>query len=149
LMWDPGAVPDADWTSSGTEVAHHLVLPDGSVRDLTLRKPLLAQLAEAGYSPADVSHLAFSHYHYDHTANANAFAHATWLVRRVEREAMFAAKPRRDFVALSSASLLGTLTTAVLRAELAVVERDVEFKTPDGTCDAAFFIQRTAPILEC
>jgi hypothetical protein len=29
-------------------------------------------------------------YHYDHTANANEFAGATWLVRRVEREAMFA-----------------------------------------------------------
>lgn len=38
-------------------------------------------------------HLAFSHYHYDHTANANAFAHATWIVRRVERDAMFSEKP--------------------------------------------------------
>jgi len=93
LMWDPGAVPDGDWTPTGRPVAHHLALRDGSERDLTLRKPLVAQLTEAGYSPADITHLAFSHYHYDHTANANAFAGATWLVRKVERDTMFAEEP--------------------------------------------------------
>ena len=92
LMWDPGAVPDADWTPTDAAVTHHLVLPDGSGRDLMLRKPLKTQLAEIGYSSADITHLAFSHYHYDHTANANAFAGATWLVRQVERDAMFAEK---------------------------------------------------------
>lgn len=93
LIWDAGAVPDADWTPTGAAVAHHLVLPDSGERDVTLRKPLLTQLAEVGYSPADITHLALSHYHYDHTANANAFADATWLVRQVERDAMFAEKP--------------------------------------------------------
>ena len=93
LIWDTGAVPDADWTPTGAAVAHHLVLPDSGERDLTLRKPLMTQLAEVGYSPADITHLALSHYHYDHTANANAFAGATWLVRKVERDAMFAEKP--------------------------------------------------------
>lgn len=93
LLWDLGAVPDADWTPTGAPVAHHLVLPDRAERDLTLRKPLLAQLSDAGYSPGDITHLAFSHYHFDHTANANAFAGATWLVRQVERDAMFADTP--------------------------------------------------------
>ncbi len=91
-MWDPGAVPDADWTPTGSPVTHHLALPDGSERDLTLRRGLAAQLAEVGYAPKDIAYLALSHYHYDHTANANAFAGATWLVRQVERDAMFAAK---------------------------------------------------------
>jgi N-acyl homoserine lactone hydrolase len=93
LIWDPGAVPDGDWTPTGAEVAHRVVLPDGATRDVKLRKRLVPQLAEAGYVPADITHLAFSHYHYDHTANANAFAGATWLVRKVERDAMFAEKP--------------------------------------------------------
>jgi N-acyl homoserine lactone hydrolase len=93
LMWDPGAVPDADWTPTGNPVTHHLVLPDGSERDLTLRKRLADQLAQAGYAPRDIEYLAFSHYHYDHTANANAFSGSTWLVRKVERDAMFAEKP--------------------------------------------------------
>ncbi len=93
LMWDAGAVPDLDWTPTGGPVTHHLVLPDGTERDLTLRKRLATQLDEAGYAAADIEYLAFSHYHYDHTANANAFAGATWLVRQVERDAMFAEKP--------------------------------------------------------
>ncbi len=93
LIWDPGAVPDADWTPTGAPVVHHLVLPDSGERDLTLRKPLMAQLSDVGYSAGDITHLAFSHYHYDHTANANAFAGATWLVRQVERDAMFAEQP--------------------------------------------------------
>ena len=53
----------------------------------------MAQLAEVGYKPADITHLALSHYHYDHTANANAFAKAVWLVRSNEYRAMFAEKP--------------------------------------------------------
>ena len=53
-------------------------------------RPFKAQLAELGYSPADINYLALSHYHYDHTANANDFAAATWLVRQDERDAMFA-----------------------------------------------------------
>jgi glyoxylase-like metal-dependent hydrolase (beta-lactamase superfamily II) len=93
LIWDPGAVPDAEWMPTGAPVVHHLVLPDSGERDLTLRKPLMAQLSEVGYSPGDITYLAFSHYHYDHTANANAFAAATWLVRQIERDAMFADKP--------------------------------------------------------
>ena len=93
LMWDPGAVPDSDWTPTGGPVTHHLVLPDGTGRDLTLRKQLTAQLGEVGYATKDIEYLAFSHYHYDHTANANAFAAATWLVRQVERDAMFSEKP--------------------------------------------------------
>jgi glyoxylase-like metal-dependent hydrolase (beta-lactamase superfamily II) len=93
LLWDPGAVPDADWTPGDASVTHGLVLADGQKRTVTLRRPLLAQLAEVGYAPSDVTYLALSHYHYDHTANANAFAGATWLVRKAERDAMFAATP--------------------------------------------------------
>jgi glyoxylase-like metal-dependent hydrolase (beta-lactamase superfamily II) len=40
-----------------------------------------------------VTHLALSHNHWDHTANANPFADALWLVPAAEREAMFAAEP--------------------------------------------------------
>lgn len=93
LIWDPGAVPDRDWKPTGTAVTHHVVLPDSQERDVTMIKPLMAQLAEVGYSPSDITYLALSHYHYDHTANANEFAGATWLVRQAERDAMFAEKP--------------------------------------------------------
>jgi N-acyl homoserine lactone hydrolase len=93
LIWDVGAVPDAEWMPTGQSLTHHLLLPDGQTRDITLTRSLGAQLAEIGYPSSKIRYIALSHYHYDHTANANAFAHSTWLVRRVERDAMFAATP--------------------------------------------------------
>jgi glyoxylase-like metal-dependent hydrolase (beta-lactamase superfamily II) len=125
LMWDPGAVPDADWTPTDAAVTHHLVLPDGSGRDLMLRKPLKTQLSEIGYSATDITHLAFSHYHYDHTANANAFAGATWLVRQVERDAMFAEKAP----AITRPSSYDALKTS----KTVIIDRDEYDVFGDGT----------------
>jgi N-acyl homoserine lactone hydrolase len=93
LMWDAGAVPDAAWKPTGAPLAQRIVLPDSQAREVTMIKPLKAQLAEAGYAPAGINYLALSHYHWDHTANANDFAGATWLVRQVERDAMFSQTP--------------------------------------------------------
>ena len=45
---------------------------------------------------------------------------------------------RRDFVTLSLAAGLAVAAGAASAAELPVVETNVEVKTPDGTCDAAF-----------
>lgn len=92
LIWDTGAIPDDSWTPTGRMTSQHVTLPDGQKRDADVDKTLRAQLAEIGYSPSDITYLALSHYHYDHTANANEFAGATWLVRQVERDAMFGGK---------------------------------------------------------
>ena len=46
---------------------------------------------------------------------------------------------RRGFVALSVATGLGTGAGVLPAAAASVVEGDVGIKTPDGTCDAAFF----------
>jgi len=117
LMWDPGAVPDADWVPTGNPVVHHIVLPDLGERDVTLRKPLMAQLSEVGYAPADITYLAFSHHHWDHTANANAFAGATWLVRQVERDTMFAEKAPGVTQPSSYAALKNSKTVIVRNEE--------------------------------
>jgi N-acyl homoserine lactone hydrolase len=90
LIWDVGAVPDSEWRPTEGTIVHPLSLPDGQTRDITLTRPLGAQLAAIGYPPSKIRYIALSHYHYDHTANANSFANSTWLVRRVERDAMFA-----------------------------------------------------------
>jgi carboxymethylenebutenolidase len=45
---------------------------------------------------------------------------------------------RRDFVALSAAAGLAVSTGVVRAAEMKIVEEEVQIKTPDGTCDAAF-----------
>jgi N-acyl homoserine lactone hydrolase len=84
LMWDVGAIPDTAFSDDHTPVTQNY---------FTSTRTLKSQLAEIGYTPADITYLALSHYHGDHVANSNEFAGSTWLVRQVERDAMFAAKP--------------------------------------------------------
>jgi carboxymethylenebutenolidase len=50
---------------------------------------------------------------------------------------------RRDFVALSVAAGLAATAASAEAAGLEVVETNVEIKTPDGTCDAAFIHPKT------
>jgi carboxymethylenebutenolidase len=52
---------------------------------------------------------------------------------------------RRDFVALSLAAGFAAATGSVSAAALPVVETNVDVKTPDGTCDAAFIHPTTGP----
>jgi glyoxylase-like metal-dependent hydrolase (beta-lactamase superfamily II) len=84
LMWDTGVVPDSAFKADGAPVTQGIS---------TATKPLLPQLAALGYTPADITYLGLSHYHSDHTANANAFAGSTWLVHPAERDFMFTDKP--------------------------------------------------------
>jgi glyoxylase-like metal-dependent hydrolase (beta-lactamase superfamily II) len=88
LMWDTGAIADDSWTPSGRPVQRRLVLSNSQERLVTLRTTMRAQLAAIGYAPADITYLALSHFHWDHTANANQFVKSTWLARQVERDAM-------------------------------------------------------------
>jgi glyoxylase-like metal-dependent hydrolase (beta-lactamase superfamily II) len=92
LMWDTGAIADDTWTPNGKPARRRLVLSNGQERIVTLRTTMKAQLAAIGYAPSDVTYLALSHYHWDHTANANQFVRSTWLARQVERDVMLPEK---------------------------------------------------------
>jgi N-acyl homoserine lactone hydrolase len=83
LMWDSGAIPDADLKADGSPVTQER---------FTATKTLKSQLAAVGYTPKDITYFGLSHYHVDHIANANDFAGSTWLVQQPERDAMFAEK---------------------------------------------------------
>jgi N-acyl homoserine lactone hydrolase len=85
LMWDVGVIPDSAFKADGAPVTEGIS---------TVARPLLPQLAAVGYQPSDITYLALSHYHSDHTANANAFAGATWIVQQADRDVMFADKPQ-------------------------------------------------------
>jgi N-acyl homoserine lactone hydrolase len=80
LMWDVGLIPDSQVNGTTQGIS-------------TVTKTLKSQLADVGYSAADIKYLALSHLHSDHTANANDFAGSTWLVHQNERDAMFAPPP--------------------------------------------------------
>ncbi len=89
LIWDTGGVPDSRVTP-GMSTDVDLELVPGRKIPWRVDKRLKDQLGEIGYKPADITYIALSHVHYDHTANANDYASATWLVQEVERERMFA-----------------------------------------------------------
>ena len=125
LIWDTGAVPDDSWTPTGKMITQHITLADGTKRDADVDKTLRGQLAEIGYAPADINYLALSHYHYDHTANANEFAGATWLVRQNERDAMFGGK--------YSGSLQPSTFSALQKSKTIIIKTDDYDVFGDGT----------------
>jgi glyoxylase-like metal-dependent hydrolase (beta-lactamase superfamily II) len=107
MMWDVGVIPDSAFKGDGAPAT------DGRS---TVNKPLLPQLAAVGYTPADITYLGLSHYHSDHTANANAFAGSTWLVRLAERDMMFN-PPQGAIVQTSSFASLKTAKTRILNED--------------------------------
>jgi len=81
MIWDVGQVPDKDIPDNGTEVVQQGILK--------ATRRLSTQLAALGYKPQDITYMAMSHYHADHTANANMFADSTWIVQQAEYDIMF------------------------------------------------------------
>ena len=117
-------MPDSEWQPTGGTIVHRLSLPDAQTRDIALTRPLGAQLAEIGYPPPKIRYIALSHYHYDHTANANAFVQSTWLVRPVERDAMFAATSPGTTRPETYAKLKGARTILIRKNEFDVFGDD-------------------------
>jgi glyoxylase-like metal-dependent hydrolase (beta-lactamase superfamily II) len=108
LLWDAGVIPDSEFTRGGAPA---------TLRYATSTRPLLGQLASAGYRPADVTYLAFSHFHWDHVANANAFAGATWLAPQPERDIMFAEPPSDRTIPATYSALKNSKTVIVQKDE--------------------------------
>jgi glyoxylase-like metal-dependent hydrolase (beta-lactamase superfamily II) len=80
LLWEAGVVPDG------------LVGKDDPAAERATRT-LSDHLGDLGYTSKGINFFAMSHAHADHAGNANAYAGSTWLVRKAERDAMFADKP--------------------------------------------------------
>jgi N-acyl homoserine lactone hydrolase len=107
VMVDSGAIQDTHFKGDGAPVSEGI---------MSATKPLKPQLAAAGYKPSDVTYFVLSHYHSDHTANANDFAGATWIVQKAERDAMFAEKPQ-GIIQPTQFSALKDAKTKVLNNE--------------------------------
>jgi glyoxylase-like metal-dependent hydrolase (beta-lactamase superfamily II) len=84
LQFDSGGISDVQFKGDGSPVTEGV---------MSATKPLLPQLAAAGYKPSDITYFALSHYHSDHTGNANAFAGSTWIAQKADRDFMFGDKP--------------------------------------------------------
>jgi N-acyl homoserine lactone hydrolase len=108
MIWDAGAVPDSAFKPGGGPA---------TLRYATSVKPLTAQLAEIGYVPTDINYLALSHFHWDHVGNANVFAGSTWLVRKLERDIMFAEPPSPRTEPANYSALKNSKTKIVTKAD--------------------------------
>lgn len=86
LLWDAGLNDEVAKSPQGVDMGGGNFL-------LKLKTPLVTQLASIGVTPAEVTHLAFSHLHFDHTGNANAFAQSTWLMNKAELAAVDSETP--------------------------------------------------------
>jgi N-acyl homoserine lactone hydrolase len=163
----PGEVPMRDFVVSCYLITHPRgalmfdvgVIPDSQVKagkgadgKSSVKRPLLEQLAEVGYAPADVNYLAMSHYHSDHTANANAFAGSTWLVRKNDRDFMFDDKAKGIINPSHYSELKHSKTTVITGPEHdvfgdgTVVLKAAEGHTP-GHQVLYVKLARTGPVL--
>lgn len=85
LLWDTGLGDAIADHPNGIELAPGICA--------TVRVKLVDQLKTLGLKPSDIDYLAFSHWHEDHTGNANLFGKATWILQRKELAAATGATP--------------------------------------------------------
>lgn len=85
VMFDTGGIGDDKFPADGGPAKEGI---------MSATKKLVPQMAAAGYTPSDVTYLVLSHYHSDHTGNANLFGGATWIVQKAERDFMFSDAPQ-------------------------------------------------------
>jgi len=108
MVWDTGTIPDSAFKADGAPVTQ------GTGITMTVSKPFKAELAAVGYKPSDITYLGLSHYHSDHTANANDFAGSTWLVQKAEHDFMFNPPPQAAVMNTSSFSALKDAKTKII-----------------------------------
>jgi len=77
LLWDTGLGDKIAASPNGVD-------PPGGFAHLSQKTALADQLKQLGVAPADVTFVAFSHFHFDHTGNAGDYAGATWIVNKAE-----------------------------------------------------------------
>jgi N-acyl homoserine lactone hydrolase len=143
LIWDAGAVPDSAFKPGAGPA---------TLRYATSARSLTSQLGEIGYAPADITYLAFSHFHWDHVGNANVFSSSTWLVRKLERDIMFAEPPSPRTEPSNYSALKNSKTVIVTKDEHDVFgDGTVLLKSTPGHSPAhqVLFLKlaKTGPIL--
>lgn len=77
LIWDTGLGDRLVESKDGIDVPSFGIHLSASIK-------LADQLKSLGLTPADITYVAFSHFHFDHTGNAGLFLSSTWIVNKSE-----------------------------------------------------------------
>ena len=72
LLWDTGLSPDFAKRSDADGISGAIDVP------------VTTTLQQVGLTPADIKYVGFSHFHADHTGNANVFTSSTWIINKAE-----------------------------------------------------------------
>ena len=88
FLWDSGMSDSIAAKPEGVSAASGLLT-------MWVRKTLASQLQALGIAPADVTDVAFSHFHGDHVGNANLFTSATLYIQQAEYDAAFGSDPSK------------------------------------------------------
>lgn len=75
LIWDTGMGDSLAEKRDGVD--------EGGIH-MTVSVTLVDQLKTLRLTPADITFVAFSHFHFDHTGNANLFPSSTWILNQAE-----------------------------------------------------------------
>ena len=75
LVWDTGMGDNLAEKKDGVD--------NGGIH-MTVSVTLAEQLKALGLAPSDVTYVAFSHFHFDHTGSANLFTNSTWILNQSE-----------------------------------------------------------------
>jgi len=120
LIWDVGVIPDSIVEAQANNAKADVNPTVAAVVTRTLK----SQLAQVGYKPEDITYVAISHAHIDHTANLNAFAASTWLTRAAERNFMWAENNPR---------VNPTFYTALKSSKVTVIDKEEHDVFGDGS----------------
>jgi N-acyl homoserine lactone hydrolase len=85
LLWDTGLGDNFAATKGGVDVMPGL--------HVTVPITLIEQLRSLSLTPKDVNYIAFSHFHFDHTGNANEFPDSVWIINKQELAAALSPTP--------------------------------------------------------
>lgn len=80
VLWDTGLPASTPKTPD----------PSAAPFRLSLKETIPQQLSKLGLTPEDISYVAISHGHFDHTGQANAFPKARLIIQKAEYEFMTA-----------------------------------------------------------
>ena len=80
LLWDTGLSDELNGLENGME---------NYGLNFSVPKMVKSQLNSIGINSSEITYLAFSHLHPDHTGNASYFSKSTWLVQGVDYDIAF------------------------------------------------------------
>jgi len=105
LLWDAGLGDHYNYPKEGSDAAPGV--------HVTVPVTLLAQLQSLKLTPKDISYVAFSHLHWDHTGNANDFPDSVWILNKAELAAALVMPPPGGVLPETWSAYKGAKTEAI------------------------------------